>query len=314
MTKTIHEWSKDAFFSKAQLYSEAMSEHNDSNWQFGLWSAFVLEMLVRAGVAATSPVLVAENRDWNNLLYALGTDPQKQKFIAKSAPVTELVIRAQDLCSGFTREHANFCTSHIARRNSEVHSGSLPFENLGSSAWLPMFYSVCSVLLEEIGENLESLFGSEIAEQAKEDIEALQDDTAKSVKSTISAHKTVWSSKLDTEKEQLRKQAESVSLRHYGHRTECPSCSCTALVTGKAAGAPKRTVDDDGITERQLMKPESFQCVACGLKITGYSKLLAAGLGDAYTSTSQYDALEYFDVDIDEHIRGMMEDDNNEPF
>lgn len=314
MTQTIHEWSKAAFFSKAQLYAEAMSEHDDSNWQFGLWSAFVIEMLVRAAVAETSPVLVAENKDWNNLLYALGKDPQKQKFVAKSAPVTELVIRTQDLCPDFTREHANFCTSHIARRNSEVHSGSLPFENLGSSVWLPMFYSVCSVLLEEIGEDLKTLFGEDVAKQAKEDIEALADDTAKSVKSTISAHQTVWSSKSDAEKEKLQKQAESISLRHYGHRTECPSCGCTALITGKAAGAPKQTVDDDGITERQIMKPESFQCPACGLKIAGYSKLLAAGLGDTYLSTSHYDALEYFEVDLDEHIRGMMEDDNNEPF
>ena len=61
------------------------------------------------------------------------------------------------------------------------------------------------------------------------------------------------------------------------------------------------------------MKPEAFACVACGLKIAGYSKLLAAGLGDTFISTAQYDALEYFEIDIDEHIRGMMEDDNNEP-
>lgn len=67
-----------------------------------------------------------------------------------------------------------------------------------------------------------------------------------------------------------------------------------------------------GIVERQVMQPESFSCVACGLKIAGYSKLLASGLGDTYISTSHYDALEYFEVDLDEHIRSMMEDDNNE--
>lgn len=314
MTKTIHEWSKEAFFSKSQLYAETMSENDDSNWQFGLWSAFVIEMLVRAAVAETSPILVAENNDWNNLLYALGKYPKKQKFVAKSSAITELVVRAQDLCADFTRDHANFCTSHIARRNSEVHSGSLPFENLGSSTWLPMFYSVCSVLLEEIGESLETLFGADIAEQAKEDIDALQDHTAKKVKNTISVHNAVWLHKPNEEKEKLKKQAETVSLRHNGHRTECPSCGSTSLIFGKAAGAPKRTVDEDGITERQQMKPESFQCPACGLKIAGYSKLLAAGLGDTYLSTSHYDALEYFEVDIDEHIRGMMEDDNNERF
>ena len=44
----------------------------------------------------------------------------------------------------------------------------------------------------------------------------------------------------------------------------------------------------------------------------GYSKLLTSGLGDTYLSTSTFIAIEYFDVDIDEHIRGLMENVNNE--
>lgn len=60
------------------------------------------------------------------------------------------------------------------------------------------------------------------------------------------------------------------------------------------------------------MQPEAFHCIACGLKISGYSKLLAAGLSDAYISTSRYDAMEYFDIDLDAHVRSMAEDDNNE--
>lgn len=314
MESIVHEWSKEAFFSKAQIYTEVMFEHDDSNWKFGLWSAFVIEMLVRAGVAETSPVLIADNKNWINLLYALGREPQKPKFFAKSAPINELIIRINDLCSEFTSEHANFCTSHIARRNSELHSGNLPFENLGSSTWLPMFYSVCSILLTEINESLESLFGAEIAEQARECIEALEDNTARSINRTIEAHKDAWSAKSDAEKENLKRQAMGVCLRYDGHRTDCPSCFCTALIQGKPAGEPRREVSEDGIVERQSMRPESFQCVACGLKFSGYSKLLAAGLGDMYIATSHYDALEYFEVDIEEHIRGLMEDDNNESF
>ena len=71
MKKINHEWSQESLFSKAQIYAEVMLEHQDTNWQFGLWSAFVLEMLIRATVANISPVLIADNKDWNNLLYAL---------------------------------------------------------------------------------------------------------------------------------------------------------------------------------------------------------------------------------------------------
>jgi hypothetical protein len=312
MQKSNHEWSKDALFAKAQLYAEAMEEHEDSNWQFGLWSAFTLEMLIRSAVAKTSPALLADNQDWNNILYGLGGAPKKQKFVAKSAAITELVTRAEDLYAEFNREHANFCVSHFARRNSEVHTGNLPFENMGSSSWLPMFYAVSSVLVLLIGESLESLFGAETATRAIEEIAALQDDTAKAVRGTISAHKTVWEQKSDSDKASAQKLAETTSIRHYGHRTPCPACACTALMQGKAAGAAKRTVDEHGIVERQVMRPEAIYCVACGLKISGYSKLLSAGLGDTFISTSHYDAMEYFEIDLDEHVRSMMEDDNNE--
>lgn len=312
MEQTSHEWSKESLFAKAQLYAEVMFEHQDNNWQFGLWSAFVVEMLVRATVANVSPVLLADSKDWNNLLHALEQPTKKQKFVAKSASITELIQRVEDLVDGFTREHSNFCASQVARRNSEVHSGNMPFEYLGTSSWLPSFFTVSQILANEISESLESLFGNEVAEQAKEEISALKDDTANAVKGTITAHKTVWSDKTPEEQEQARKQADTVSLRHYGHRVNCPACGSTALLHGKSAGEAKKEVSDDGIIERQVMRPETFQCVACGLKINGYSKLRAADLGDTYISTSHYDAIEYFDVDLDEHIRDMMADDNNE--
>lgn len=156
------------------------------------------------------------------------------------------------------------------------------------------------------------MLGRETAAMAREDIAALRDETAKSVKGTISAHKIIWEQKTDEERAAAVTQAEAAALRQYGHRVVCPACGSRALVQGKAAGDAKRTVDEDGIYERQVMKPEAFYCLACGLKITGYSKLLAAGLGNTYISTSRYDAVEFFNIDIAEHYRNMMEDDNNE--
>jgi hypothetical protein len=310
--RTLHEWSKDALFSKAQLYAEKMEQHEDSNLEFGIWSALTLEMLVRAAVASVSPVLVADAQDWNNLLYALGGAPKKAKFIPKSAAITDLVARAEDLCPGFTREHANFCASHFARRNSEIHTGNLAFENIGSSTWTPSFYSTCEVLLAAIGETLATLFDKETADRAQEEIAALRDDTAKAVNGTISAHKAVWAGRTDDEREASKQQANTSSLRHYGHRVSCPACGSTALIQGTPAGAAKQSVEEGGILERQVMKPEAFACVACGLRISGYSKLLAAGLGNSYVATAHYDAVEYFEIDIDKHIRSLMEEDNNE--
>lgn len=312
MTRTTHEWSKEALFAKAQLYADTMIESQESDWQLGLWSAFTLEILLRAAIAHTSPVLLADSKDWNNILYSLNIQPKKSKFVPKSASITELINKIEDICPEFSREHSNFCANHFTMRNTEVHTGDLPFESISTSSWLPMFYSVCAVLAEEINESLETLFGHEAAKQARDDIAALEDGTAKSVKGTIQTHIKTWDLKTENEKDAARMLAETTALRHYGHRANCPACMCTALLQGKAAGEAKRSVDEDKIVERQVIKPETFSCIACGLRISGYSKLLAAGLGDTYISTSRYDAMEYFEIDLDEHVRSMMEDDNNE--
>lgn len=311
--KTAHEWSQEALFAKAQLFAEAMTENADSEWQFGLLSALTLEMLVRSAVAMKSPVLVADNQDWANVLYGLGVQPKRAKYVPKSAAANDLVVRAEELIPDFSRELANFCVSHFARRNSELHTGNMTFSNMGSSTWLPLFYSVCSVLLAAQEETLETLFGTDVAAQAAEDIAALRDETAKSVKGTITAHRTVWEQKSDDERTIAIAQADTTSLRYFGHRTSCPACGSIALLQGKAAGIAKHAVDEEGVIERQVMKPEAFNCVACGLKISGYSKLLAAGLGNTFIATSHYEPIEYFGIDIEEQFRSMMADDNNEP-
>ena len=50
----------------------------------------------------------------------------------------------------------------------------------------------------------------------------------------------------------------------------------------------------DVITEKQHFLPAQFECVACGLKMTGLSHLSAAGLGDGFTATTVYDAAELY--------------------
>ena len=312
--RTAHEWSKGALFSKAQRYTETMMEKDHSDWEFGFWSALALEMLVRASISNISPALVADGKDWNNILYAVGNNPNQQKFTPKSADISELLKRAENLFPDFTIEMLNFSVTHINKRNSELHSGSLPFDGIGSSSWLPMFYSVCKVLVSSIDETLESLLGKDVAEEANLHIVALLDESAKSVKGTINAYKMTWNENSDDEKNKLTKQAELISTRHHGHRTQCPSCNSVALIQGRSVGAPKTSVDEDGITERQTMLPANFGCVACGLKISGYSKLVACGLGNTYVSTNHYDAVEYFEIDIEKEIRNMMYEDNNEPF
>jgi hypothetical protein len=311
-SKTPHEWSKDAFLVKAQRYADMMSKQDHTDWQFGFWSALTLELLARAALAHISPALVADARsDWRHIYFALEHTPKNQRYSPTSVSTSEVFTRVEELIAEFTGEMKNFCSFHLNRRNNELHSGALPFDGLGTSLWLPMFYLTCRTLLDSMDKDLGFLFGEVGAKEADTHIQAYKDDAAKAVKGTIDAHKTVWQGKGEEEQTTLSKQSEIWAKKQSGHREACPSCECAALLHGDPIGDTTQQIEGDFIIEKQSMRPSKFECIACNLKISGFSKLNACGLGNAYTSKSTYEAADYFDITSDDEWDGM-EQDNNE--
>lgn len=303
-------WESSALFTKAQLYIEEMRTIPRDDWRFLLWSTLSLELLSRATLANINPALLAEHKDWNNLLYSLGIQPRAKKFIPKSIDITAVFTRLQELLPDFTPELEGFCTGHMAKRNEELHSGHTPFVEVNSSSWLPGYYRSCSVLLLSMGSSLELYLGTEEAQVATAMIDAATDESAKVVAKSINAHNLVWSDKDSSEKSKLKLQATNWATRFDGHRVICPSCNCNAVVTGSGISAPIKTIEGDEITETQQYLPSKFECIACGLKISGLSQISAAGLGDAYKATFTYDAAEYYAPE-DEYSE--YEPDFNEP-
>lgn len=306
--KVAHPWSSEALLAKALCYVQEMQPLSREDWRFGLTSAFVLEFLARATLSKTSPVLLADPKDWSNIYYALGNQPTAQKFIPKSIDSSSVLARLRDIIPEFTTELEGFAAQHINRRNEELHAGSIPFEGLPTT-WLAPFYRTCQVLLESISLNLEYLFGEDETKLAEKLIAAWRDQSAKAVQKAIAAHKTIWDAKENDEKSKLTQKATAWATRHNGHRVNCPSCTTEAMIIGSAAAPPNIRLKNDLIIEVQDHLPTKFECVACGLKIAGLSQLTACGLGATYKSTSTYDAADYY---APEDPHEEFEDDNNE--
>lgn len=309
--KTPDSWDKDALLMKAQRYSEQMFQHDHTDWQFVLWSSFALEFLSRAALSNVSPVLLADQKSWHNLFHALGYKPNATKFLPKSISVTEVLSRLSEIYPEFNSELGGFCMGHTGMRNAELHSGDMPYEELKQSAWLAKFYRASTVLLKPMGKELADLIGDEAAKLASKLIDAEADDAAKAVTGKIKSHKSVWDDKEDSEKETLCKQAKLWATKHIGHRVACPACASVAIVQGEPISAPTTTLENDVIIEKQNHIPNKFECIACGLKISGLSFLSQAGLGDMFISKIEYDAAEYY---APEEEWNEYEDDNNEPF
>lgn len=304
-------WDPEALYLKAQRYVQRMSELDSDEWEYALWSGFALEFLARAALANVSPALLAEtDKNWSSLYHSLGFEPTEERYAPKSIAVTEVFRRLLAIFPGFTKEHEGFGIQHTGRRNAELHSGEPAFDGVKLSIWQPRFYQTSQVLLSTMGMKLEDFFGRAEAKVVKKVIAAAADDSAKAVKGEVEAHKRVWMAKGEKEQVTLRSQATVRATRQAGHRVVCPACSSPALVVGEPVSAPVQTLNDGEITEKQEHLPNHFECIACGLKIAGLSRLTVVGLGDRYKKTQVYDAAEYYAPQDD--FSGF-DDDNNEP-
>ncbi len=313
-----HAWSAEALFSKALLYVEEMHRFAANDWQYALWSGLSLELIARAAIANISPTLLADpkNAGWRNVYHALGHDTTAMGVSHTSITTREVLNILKELFPEFTKELFDFCVAHTARRNAELHSGEAAFTKVGTAEWLPKFFASCDVLLRAQGKSIEDVF--ENPEPVKEMITSLGDIAAKAVKRDIEIHKAQWAATPPNEQVTSQAAAAAWATRFTGHRVTCPACSCQSLVRGAAQGGVTTEHNDYVIVQRQTMLPATFECIACGLRISGYSKLLACGLGDTYTATERYSPAQFYGLHTDEALEAARyegpewEEDHNE--
>ena len=295
-----HPWSSESLFAKARLFLDEMENYSAEEWQFGMWSAMALELLARASLSTFSPQLLADGVNWRNVGFALGMSPTAKKFSPSSISTKEVLARLVELSPAFTEEVSGYCSKHMDHRNAEVHTGEAVFASIGTSDWLPRFYKSCDVLLGILGKRLEDVFGDAVGARAM--IASLEDAASKAVKQDIQAHSKVWSNKDESARQVARSQSAAWATRQAGHRVACPSCESDALIQGDPSGYVSTKIEDDEVVQRQTMLPSAFECIACGLKIHGYSKLSACGLGDAYTSKTIYAAADFFGLHTEDEL------------
>jgi hypothetical protein len=306
------EWDAEALYAKAQRYVEHMQDTPSDDPEHALWSSFALELLARAALANVSPALLADTpeRNWQHLFHSLGFTPTEPKFSPRSIGIVEVFRRLKEILPDFDNELESFCVAHTGRRNAELHSGATPFDGVEGSGWHAKFYRSCIILLKSMGYDLDEFIGEDEVGVAKKLIDALKDETAKSIKGDVAAHQKVWNAKPEAERTVLSLSASAWATKQTGHRVKCPACASDALVGGEPAAAPHKTIKDDEITETQEYLPNQFQCIACGLKIAGLSRLNVIDLGARYKKTQIYNASDYY-APADDY--DGFEEDNNEP-
>jgi hypothetical protein len=277
-----------------------MQRYTATDWQFGFWSSLSLELIARAALAHISPTLLANGKDWRNIYHALGHEPTAKQFTPVSATTKDVFLILEKLLPKLTPELLNFCASHCFRRNAELHSGEEVFEGLGTSEWLPKYYASCQIMLQSMGKTLDDLFDD--PKTANDMIASMADTAAKAVAKDIEEHKEIWAQMEPDQQEAAVAQARAWATRRAGHCTKCLACGSPALIHGSSQGVVTTDIREDVILQKQTMLPSSFECIACGLKISGLSKLSACGLGNAFTSTSTMSPADFFGLHTEEEL------------
>jgi hypothetical protein len=309
-------WERDPLWAKAKLYFRRAFSVPRDDPQFGVWCSLGLELLGRAAVASVSPTLLADpDKHQQNILHALGRGSGKAS--PKSIGATRVFQLCGELSDKFTEEDITAANALMNRRNDELHSGNSAFEEYPSKLWLGGFFGACQSLCNVLGEDLESLFGKDEADIAKDILAEMKGHAKQRVLSLIAAHRRVFEGKADAEKliaiEAAEKNAPLLSAQHH-HRVRCPACENTSFVQGAVFGSQHITSEDHAVFVRQPVMPKSFYCSVCGLKLAGYSELQEAGLGGQYNRTTEYSPEEFYglispdDVDRDAIIDDYLND------
>jgi predicted RNA-binding Zn-ribbon protein involved in translation (DUF1610 family) len=287
-------WDSEKLWMKAKIFIDRANEHDHSSTDFAFWTALSLECLARSALTSIHPVLNADPRDDENLLYGVGYQITAKP---RSLPAHSVYLRLEKTVKKFGKQQRELCEFVALLRNAHLHTAELPYENLMPAKWLPRFYETVMVLNEFLGKEMSDFLGPEIANSALQLIGALNAKIVGSVKSKIAAHAKVFTSKSNQEQEELllAAKAAKVILGAGEASRQCPACGGDGTLTGsKVKEFAEEYVDGELQMEVQYLA-SGFNCPSCGLALKGVEEIVHAGLDTHFlktTSTSLHDLYE----------------------
>lgn len=297
-------WDADALWLKAKTFIDKANSLDHANADFGLWSALALELLARAALSHIHPALNADQRDEQNLFYALGFRLVEQP---RSLPAHSVYLRLEKLLDGFGQPRRVFCDYMALQRNVDLHTGELAFARVNAGTWLPRFYSACKVLGESMGKTLVDFLGAAVGASAEQVVAAFLNAQEKTVKDKVSAHKNAFESLLPEERAKLAEEAErrTAMLRLGSVRRACPACGSSGVLTGGLIKELEPVYDEGELLIDLEYLANEFRCFACGLHLSTIDEVGLAGVDLRFTVTTATSLHERFQPEFDDDYENM---------
>lgn len=305
--------SEDLFNKAAYLIGKGLNHEEPESDEVPFWSFIGLELLARAVLSRINTALLADPTDGNNILYACGFPSTKSP---KSIPAKSVFHRCTTVCPNFTTKEYDQCLIWLNWRNEELHTAAFPFSQIKSSEWMPRFFQIVGILVENSDRTLADLIGAGNLDTAKSMIDALSAENKKVAYQIIKKAKGAFN-ELGVE-ERLKKIGDGKSLRHTdqtfsggGYEIICPACEGPAYVYGDLIRLTNPRDDEGDLVRDAVSLPKKLKCFACNLTLDGHAMLHAIGEGDQYTRAVQLDPKEYYEIHFNEEDYFMSEYSND---
>jgi hypothetical protein len=298
-------WDDDVLWEKTKLYLARASREEQEGVLFPFWSILALELLARTVLASVHPALLADPQAGSNLLYAFGFGQPER---LRSIPAATVFRRCARVVEDFTDGDVNGAIGLIDLRNEELHSGGTPFAGLKTGVWLPDYYRLCEILLRHLGKELEDLFSEEEAEAARAMVAAAAEALESEVKAYIAEVRAAFE-ELDREEQDRRlalgariiddRAEKAVAAADLGMIVECPACGGKAWVSGEFVRAGEPQAGEEFIVQEIVKIPTALECPACGITLSGHSRMHAIGHGGFFTGQVHEDPASFYNIEFD---------------
>lgn len=80
-------------------------------------------------------------------------------------------------------------------------------------------------------------------------------------------------------------------------QVKCPACGSKAMVSGTFIDHSAPRIQGKRLVYDVNVLPETLECFACGLRVTGHREMHAIEMGGQYTITEFDDPVEYFGIE-----------------
>jgi hypothetical protein len=288
--------SPGALHAKSKAYMQRAFRAKQANDfdEYQLWASLALELLGKTCLAQIHPSLIVNPQDQVSLFAAsgiqIGTD-------IKNIAAHTLYDRLRHIVKGFDESVKIFCDGISQRRNSELHSGEVPFKEMKLEAWEGQYWHAAQLILDRMDSSLEEWLG---AHQAKATRELLAHATKALIDAALVRVEQARAKFLKrNKKERENALVASATKESYHYRgmfrlvadgewpATCPSCGGKAFVAGIQVEEVVSEDDEYGPDETvdKHYVGEEFRCPVCDLHLASQAEIEAAGLTIEHVET-----------------------------